>query len=208
MLNEIGFDLWADGYDASVRISDADSTYPFAGYREVLERIYDRIRRGCGNRVMDIGFGTAILTGRLYADGYQITGVDFSTQMMLIAQQKMPSAHLIYHDFSQGLPDELAGFLFDAIVCTYAIHHLTAEQKITFLRQLEQHLTPGGQILIGDIAFQTRAEHDACRLRSGDEWDDEESYLVFDELLSQFPTARYEQVSHCAGILTLTNHIV
>ena len=40
MLDEKGFDLWADGYDRSVGLSDEDGTYPFAGYRAVLGAIY------------------------------------------------------------------------------------------------------------------------------------------------------------------------
>ena len=38
MLNDNGFDLWADGYDESVGLSDEAGTYPFAGYRAVLGR--------------------------------------------------------------------------------------------------------------------------------------------------------------------------
>lgn len=33
MLNHKGFDLWADGYDKSVGLSDEANTYPFAGYK-------------------------------------------------------------------------------------------------------------------------------------------------------------------------------
>lgn len=33
MLNNIEFDLWADGYDKTVGISDEENTYPFAGYK-------------------------------------------------------------------------------------------------------------------------------------------------------------------------------
>ena len=40
MLNSKGFDLWADGYDKAVGISDEDNSYPFAGYKEVLGRIF------------------------------------------------------------------------------------------------------------------------------------------------------------------------
>ena len=31
MLNNTGFDLWADGYDKSVGLSDENDRYPFAG---------------------------------------------------------------------------------------------------------------------------------------------------------------------------------
>lgn len=39
MLSNKGFDLWADGYDKSVNISDEDGKYPFAGYKTVLKEI-------------------------------------------------------------------------------------------------------------------------------------------------------------------------
>ena len=55
MLDHKGFDLWADGYDRSVNLSDDDNTYPFAGYKRVLARIYEQVQQGCGTRVLDIG---------------------------------------------------------------------------------------------------------------------------------------------------------
>ena len=39
MLDNKGFDLWADRYDESVSVSDEDNTYPFAGYKKILGRI-------------------------------------------------------------------------------------------------------------------------------------------------------------------------
>ena len=35
MLDNRGFDLWADGYDLAVGLSDEENTYPFAGYKEM-----------------------------------------------------------------------------------------------------------------------------------------------------------------------------
>lgn len=43
MLDKNGFDLWADGYDKTVGISDEENTYPFAGYRDVLGSIFQAI---------------------------------------------------------------------------------------------------------------------------------------------------------------------
>ncbi|HIS69682.1 MAG TPA: class I SAM-dependent methyltransferase [Candidatus Gallacutalibacter stercoravium] len=205
MRNNQEFDLWADGYDASVNLSNASGSYPFAGYQEVLDRIYEIVRKACGKQILDIGFGTAVLTAKLYQDGYTITGIDFSKRMIEIAQQKMPGARLIQYDFCQGLPNCLSSTLFDAIICTYAIHHLTDEQKICFLKTLCRYLTPGGKILVGDVSFSTRAELEACKKSSGDAWDDEEFYFVADEICAAFPFAKYEKISHCAGVLLLEN---
>lgn len=43
MLSQTGFDLWADGYDQMVGLSDQENSYPFAGYKEILGRIYEII---------------------------------------------------------------------------------------------------------------------------------------------------------------------
>lgn len=203
MLDNKGFDLWADGYDRSVDISDEDNTYPFAGYKKVLAGIYEVIRKGQGKRVLDIGFGTGVLSGKLYENGYDITGLDFSERMIQIAQEKMPSARLIQHDFSKGLPAELADFKFDVIICTYAIHHLDDAAKIEFLKELQTHLNPAGKIYIGDVAFGTREELNACRDICGDEWDEDEFYLVAEEASKEIAEVQFEKVSYCAGILTL-----
>ena len=45
MLDNKGFDLWSDGYDKSVGLSDEENTYPFAGYKDVLGTIYKTIIR-------------------------------------------------------------------------------------------------------------------------------------------------------------------
>ena len=203
MLSSEGFNLWAGGYDQSVRVSDEENSYPFAGYKRVLGRIYAGIREMDARQVLDIGLGTGILSGRLHRDGCHITGIDFSDKMLQIAREKMPDASLIRHDFSTGLPHQLRGEIFDAIICTYAIHHLPDPQKPPFLAQLQKHLAPGGKIFIGDVAFSSRSDLEACRRISGDEWDDEEFYLVADEILPLFPGAHFDPISFCSGILTI-----
>ena len=86
---------------------------------------------------------------------------------------------------------------------TYALHHLTDEQKVTFLHTLRDCLKENGLIVIGDIAFETRDKLNRCRREVGDAWDDEEIYFVFDELRTAFPRLAFTQISYCAGILTL-----
>lgn len=204
MLNNSGFDLWADDYDKSVGLSDEDNTYPFAGYRLTLSLICQRVLEKGGGDVLDIGFGTAALTARLYQQGCRISGQDFSQRMIDLAQAKMPGALLCQGDFSLGLAQALTQRRYNAIIATYSLHHLTDPQKVAFLRSLLPLLKEGGCIYIGDVAFPTRAALDACRAETGDDWDDDEVYFVYDELKSAFPQLTFEQTSHCAGLLTLT----
>lgn len=203
MLNETGFDLWADGYDKSVGLSDEDGSYPFAGYRALMNALYGRILAQKAQRVLDIGFGTGVLTERLYARGCEIFGQDFSARMCAIAQEKMPNAKLFQGDFSHGLVPQLRTQTYDAIIATYSLHHLTDAQKVEFLRSLLPLLSDTGRIYIGDVAFPTRAELAACRAEARDEWDEDEIYFVFDELQKEFPQLQFESFSHCAGLFTL-----
>lgn len=41
MLDREGFDLWADGYDKTVGLSDEEGSYPFTGCRQILNEIYN-----------------------------------------------------------------------------------------------------------------------------------------------------------------------
>lgn len=204
MLDNKGFDLWADGYDRSVQLSEEDGSYPFAGYKAVLGMIYSRIRALGAQSVLDIGFGTGTLLKKLYDDGLTVTGVDFSAEMIRIAQEKMPSARLLQYDFQKGLPGELAEEKFDAILCTYAIHHLTDPEKADLIRLLKGRLNPGGELLLGDVAFETAEDLAACRAASGDEWDEDEIYIVAEELTKELPDLAFHKISHCSGVCVIS----
>ncbi|MDO5096606.1 MAG: class I SAM-dependent methyltransferase [Peptostreptococcaceae bacterium] len=201
MLDNKGFDLWADDYDKSVGLSDEDNTFPFAGYKEVLGKIFADVMCKKNARVLDIGFGTGTLTSKLYENGCMIWGVDFSERMIEIAHEKMPQAHLVSGDFTKEIPKDFLQKKFDFIIATYALHHLTDEEKPDFLKSLLPLLDSGGKILIGDVAFDTREELLACQEENASEWDEEEFYFVSDEIKAIFPQkCRFEKISFCAGI--------
>ena len=203
MLNNTGFDLWADGYDKSVGLSDENARYPFAGYRAMMNALYQRVLAQSGRDVLDIGFGTGVLTSRLYEQGCRIYGQDFSARMSELAQAKMSDARLYQGDFSKGLVPELCAQQYDAIVATYSLHHLTDAQKLDFLRALLPLLKQDGCLFIGDVAFRTREELEACRTAAGEDWDSDEIYFVYGELRHHFHTLTIESFSYCTVLLTL-----
>ena len=203
MLNSKGFDLWADGYDQSVGVSDEDGTYPFAGYRQILNEIYNRVLSSKAKEILDIGFGTGTLAAKLYGQGCNIWGQDFSEKMIAEAKSKMPNAMLYKGDFSKGLANELKQNRYDAIIATYSLHHLADDQKIHFIKNIIPLLNEGGHIYIGDVVFETRAEMNYYKNLLRDEWDDEELYFVIDELRKSFPQIEFIKFSFCSGMLSL-----
>ena len=206
MLNKQGFDLWADGYDKTVQVSEENGVYPFAGYRAILNTIFNEVMEKENTKVLDIGFGTGVLTSKLYENGHYIDGIDFSERMIALAQAKMPNASLIEWDITNGLPEEIKGKQYDYIVSTYALHHLTDEEKVSFIKELTPLLTHGGKILIGDIAFETRQQLEFCKNDSKEFWDDDEFYFVFNELVSMLEDCcrlKFMPISHCGGVIEI-----
>ena len=203
MLDNRDFDDWAAGYDKSVERSDEDGSYPFAGYERIMGAIFERVFASGAKSVLDVGFGTATLTKRLYDEGISVFGQDFSAEMVRIAAEKMPQARLFQGDFAQGLVPELADKTYDTIVATYSLHHLDDAQKVDFIGSLLDRLSEGGALYVGDVAFETRSELEACRVEARDTWDADEIYFVCDELRAAFPQLAFERMSPCAGLITL-----
>ncbi|QPQ33108.1 class I SAM-dependent methyltransferase [Lysinibacillus sp. JNUCC 51] len=208
MLNQQGFNLWADGYDKTVQLSEESNQYPFAGYKAVLNTIFNEVMYIPKSTVLDIGFGTGVLTAKLYDNGHIMNGFDFSSKMIEIAKEKMPDANLMEWDLSKGLPTELLHQKYDAIISTYALHHFTDEMKVQYITALLQQLSPAGKIFIGDIAFETRAQLEKCRHDSISYWDDDEFYFVHEEissLLEGVCQLEFYPISHCGGVFVLSN---
>lgn len=203
MLDSKGFDAWAARYDLSVRQSDEESSYPFAGYAKVLRRIAETVLCKDHPAVLDLGFGTGTLAELLYEQGCRICGQDFSKEMVKTVQNRIPDGVFVQQDFQSGIHEELKKNAYDFIVCTYAIHHLNDEEKAVFIQRMLEVLKIDGEILIGDVAFENRAELEECRLTYKDTWDPDEIYCVYQELKNIFPAMEFEKISFCAGILSL-----
>ncbi|UTD08165.1 class I SAM-dependent methyltransferase [Treponema denticola] len=205
MLDSKGFDLWSDNYDTQVEISDEENVYPFAGYKKVLSTVYEKVRKQNPKNILDIGFGTGILAKKLYDDGYNIYGIDFSNEMLKKAKQKMPNAELLQFDFTDGLPKEFEQKQFDVILSTYAIHHIDDEAKKLYILKLLKSLNPKGILIFGDVAFETEKDMEAARKKDYEEWDDEEYYLIAERFNLWFPHLKTDfiKISYCSGVFTI-----
>lgn len=207
MLSKQGFDLWANDYDRTVQLSEENNEYPFAGYKGILNLIFNEAMQKEGSAILDIGFGTGVLAAKLYERGHRIDGIDFSAEMIAIAQEKMPDARLMQWDVTNGLPETAANSSYDTIISTYALHHLTDDEKTLFIETLLARLEPDGKILIGDIAFRTREELAQCRLDNMPHWDEDEFYFAYDEFeraIGGMCRSEFHPVSHCGGVIILS----
>ncbi|MDX9993134.1 MAG: methyltransferase domain-containing protein [Anaerolineales bacterium] len=88
------FDSWAATYDESVQ---AESSFPFDGYTQVLQHILSLSTVSSGQAVLDLGTGTANLALQFAERGCRLTCTDFSQAMLAVARQKLPQADFILH---------------------------------------------------------------------------------------------------------------
>jgi tRNA (cmo5U34)-methyltransferase len=98
------------------------------------------------SRLLDLGCGDGRLMALAKSARPQATGValDFSPTMLVRARERFaphPSITVVAYDFSRPLP-ELGSF--DAVISSFAIHHLDDDRKLALYREIYQRLNPGG----------------------------------------------------------------
>lgn len=198
------FDDWAAYYDQSIEEGDA---FPFDGYDRVLDEVVRAADPRPGMTVLDLGIGTGKLAARLVSLGCDVSGVDFSAEMLAKARERLPHAALVQADLLGAWPPQLAR-RFDRIVSAYVLHEFDLVAKVALLQRLAaQHLAAGGHIVIGDIAFSTSEAREWAHRQWEDAWDEAEYYWAADEATAACEHAGldvvYRQVSRCGGVFVI-----
>ncbi len=124
------------------------------------------------SRVLDIGCGNGrnmILPRRL---GHEVVGVDFSINLLRIAQEKLSmreladSGHIVGGD-AASLP--FKEDIFDAALYIATLHHIPSEKdRLRSLEELKRCLRPGGSALISVWALDQPKFEDLLKRRSED----------------------------------------
>lgn len=160
--------------------------------REGEAVLLDDLATALPGRLLDVGCGGGRLTG-LVLDAYPgstAVGVDLSPTMLDMAHRHLPAGGpvvLLHHDLERPLPDGVPfDRPFDAVVSSFAVHHIGAERKRTLYAELAGMLAPGGILANLDIvASPTPALHRRWRDEMGveddpaDQLDDVASQLAW-----------------------------
>jgi putative AdoMet-dependent methyltransferase len=143
----------AQRYDADV-LRETDPIR--AGYADVLSWVASRVRPG--SRVLDLGAGTGNLD-RLLPPLERLVCVDVSPRMLDVAKEKLRGI-----DGVGFVIDDLLSYcastteVFDHVVGTYAIHHLTDGEKRELFGCLPRIVADGGTAVFGDLMFADEAD--------------------------------------------------
>lgn len=133
---------WQTADHASAYLERADRVpHRAAGEATLLDELPRHVRR-----VLDLGSGDGrllnlVLTARPGAEG---VAVDFSPHMLDQLRARFganPAVRIVGHDLDQPLP---ALGRFDAVVSSFAIHHLPHERKRALYQEIWDLLEPCG----------------------------------------------------------------
>jgi tRNA (cmo5U34)-methyltransferase len=177
-----GVNLWSTAEHALDYLRRADSIpHRLEGEATLLELIPEHPRR-----ILDLGSGAGRLLALVKAarPQAQFVALDFSATMLDELRRLFgadPSVTIVAHDFDQPLP-ELGRF--DAIVSSFAIHHVPHPRKRALYAEVFRALEPGGLFAnLEHVDSPTRALHGAFLKAIG--WEDEDPSNKLLDLESQ-----------------------
>ena len=134
--------LWASTQHALDYLGRADSIpHRVEGESTLLEFIPEQARR-----IFDLGTGDGRLLAlvKLAHPNAIAVAIDFSPAMLDAASRRFagdPSVEVMPHNLEDPLP-QLG--MFDAVISSFAIHHLTHERKRSLYAEIHARLNPGG----------------------------------------------------------------
>lgn len=145
---DYGTQTEVDVYDAS----HAD----FRDIQAESNRVLDHLGIKRGDLVIDFGSGTGTFSIEAARRGAKVHAVDVSQAMLARAKAKAVEAGV------SGIEFHHAGFLTyehpadpaDAIVTTFAFHHLPDFWKGIALKRIHRMLKPGGQLYLHDVIIE------------------------------------------------------
>ncbi len=140
------YDLLAPFYDEINRDID------YVKWADFIEAVIKKEYNGTPELLLDLGCGTGRMTLELAARGYDMTGVDYSPEMLDIAREEAERQGRDVLWLCQDMREfELYGTVDVAVCCLDGMNHLTSKTDLEkCLSLVHNYLVPGG-LFIFDI---------------------------------------------------------
>ena len=129
-------------YDRTALACDAARGQTLGAERVWMDRLTARIP--IGGTILDLGCGTGDPVARAFLQqGFRITGVDSSPNLVAIAKGRLPEAEWIVADMRRlDLKRQ-----FDAVLAWHSFFHLTQDDQRRMFPVFAAHTAPGGALM-------------------------------------------------------------
>jgi len=120
----------------------------------LTERVIEGAHIQDGERVLDVGCGTAtlLIAAKSRSPLAQLVGVDPDERALAIAREKIAQHQVeveVVQAGAEHLPFPTSSF--DLVMSTLVFHHLPTEIKQRAMQEIFRVLTPGGRFLLADF---------------------------------------------------------
>jgi ubiquinone/menaquinone biosynthesis C-methylase UbiE len=139
--------------------------------RKIAGFIDQLMARECLGLVLEVGSGTSQFRDMFlkYVDNYVITDINFQ-----YVQYSQGEHQALWHVLCDAAVLPFPPATFDRVFSLYLFHHLSDQQTLDSLREMQRALKPGGKMVIVDL-FQTERQWDL--LSRGVSWLDRGQYV-------------------------------
>jgi ubiquinone/menaquinone biosynthesis C-methylase UbiE len=143
------------------------------------------------SKVLDVGCGAGVPVAKFLAErGFDVTGIDFSRNMLRLARKNAPKAKFLLRDMTKL---EFAADSFDGLIAFYSIIHVPRENHFSLFRSFLRILRPQGIMLI-------------CL--GPDEWEANDKYYGVEMFWSHYDPKKSLQLLKKAGFEVLSDKIL
>jgi ubiquinone/menaquinone biosynthesis C-methylase UbiE len=137
------------GHITNARGYELGSAVALLGFRR---RVFDGLVAASGvcrgDRVLDVGCGTGYLSKRVAAAGATVVGVDPSAPVLAYADHTAPAECRFVRAGAERLP--FADGSFDAVVSSFAMHHVPPDVRGVAIAEFARVVRPGGRVFVVD----------------------------------------------------------
>jgi ubiquinone/menaquinone biosynthesis C-methylase UbiE len=121
---------------AATRLGDSEDVH-------LLNLLVERLPKRA--KVLDAGCGSGYPVSQFLAEHFQVTGVDFAEEQILLARTNLPDSAFVSADIAK-MP--FKNDVFDALCSYYAIIHVPRHEHWKLLMDFHRILKPGGLALL------------------------------------------------------------
>ena len=103
-----------------------------------------------GNKILDLGCGTGILAKYLNDLGYDVTGIDFSKEMLKIFKETAPNSNALLWDV---MDIDKINNKFNGIIATHLLVHFNKEQILELFEKIKKIMTQDSSFFIQFVPY-------------------------------------------------------
>ncbi|WP_424811736.1 bifunctional 2-polyprenyl-6-hydroxyphenol methylase/3-demethylubiquinol 3-O-methyltransferase UbiG [Roseococcus sp. YIM B11640] len=112
--------------------------------------IAERLGNLQGLRILDVGCGAGLASEWLAREGAVVTGLDAAGAALEAARAHAAASGLSI-DYREGMPEDLAGGGYDAVIVLEVIEHVPPSQRAAFCASLARLAKPGGLVALSTL---------------------------------------------------------